>query len=93
MTLEEYNDNAYDPKELGVTINYNDFAIKGVEYKEEHLLTFMRGKCLYYEMKEKVQLKFVNEKTLPLNTIFLGSLIRLWPVHVCFNCSTRWVTG
>ena len=57
MTLAEYHDNAYDPKELGVTISYNDFAIKGVQYKEDYLLTFMRGKCLYYEMKEKVDLK------------------------------------
>ena len=74
MTLEEYDENAYDPNELGVTINYNEFAVKGVEYKEEHLLTYLRGKCLYYEMKEKVLLQFVNIKSVPLNTIFLRSL-------------------
>ena len=74
MTLEEYDDNVYDPKELGVTINYNDFAIKGVEYKEDYLLTYLRGKCLYYEMKEKVVLQFVNITSVPLNVIFLRSL-------------------
>ena len=74
MTLEEYDDNAYDPNELGVTIKYNDFSVEGVEYKEDYLLTYLRGKCLYYEMKEKVLLQFVNIKSVPLNAVFLRSL-------------------
>ena len=53
LTLEEYDDNAYDPKDFNVTIDYKDFAV-GSKYKEDILRTLMFGKCLYYEMEDKV---------------------------------------
>ena len=54
LTLDEYDDNAYDPKDFNVTIDYKNFAI-GEHYKEDILRTLMFGKCLYYEMEDKVE--------------------------------------
>ena len=53
LTLEEYDENAYDPTELDVTILYV-FKTLDVKYKEEILRTSVLGKCLYYEMEDKV---------------------------------------
>ena len=53
LTLEDYDDNTYDPTDLNVTI-YNDFKTVDVKYKEEILRTLVLGKCLYYEMEDKV---------------------------------------
>ena len=52
LTLEDYDDNAYDPKEFNVNIEYSSDE---TGYKEaKYLRTQSMGKCLYYEMKEKV---------------------------------------
>ena len=57
LTLEDYDDNAYDPKDFNVNIEYskNVDSHGESEYKEaQYLRTQSMGKCLYYEMKEKV---------------------------------------
>ena len=53
LTLDEYDDNAYDPKDFNITIDYKYFAVG--KYKEDILRTLMFGKCLYYEMEDKVK--------------------------------------
>ena len=58
LTLEDYDDNAYDPKDFNVNIEYSKNVGSGhgeSEYKEaQYLRTQSMGKCLYYEMKGKV---------------------------------------
>ena len=56
LTMEEYDDNSYDPLDLGVTIDYSFFKNIETKFKREILRTGFFGKCLYYEMEEKVVL-------------------------------------
>ena len=59
LTLDDYDANAYDPRELNVTMDsnyssYSFFKNAGTTFKEEILRTRVNGMCLYYEMEEKV---------------------------------------
>ena len=54
VTLEDYNDNTFDPTDFNITFWYGAFKNIPSRYKEDILLTNEFGKCLYYEMDEKV---------------------------------------
>ena len=70
VTLEDYNDNTFDPIDFNVTIYYIWSKNIRSRYKEEFLLTNELGKCLYYEMDEKVL-------WLSRNDVALGLLFKL----------------
>ena len=52
VTLEDYNDNTFDPTDFNITFWYGRFENIPSRYKEEFLLTNELGKCLYYKMDE-----------------------------------------
>ena len=57
LTLEEFDENTYDPKALNITVNssYNSSYVQ-TDFNMEYLNSLVLGKCLLYEMKQKVNL-------------------------------------
>ena len=63
LTLDDYNENAFDPNDFNVTITYEYFKNIPSKYIEDYILfTDVFGKCIYLEMDEKVRrfAKFAN---------------------------------
>ena len=57
LTLDDYNENAFDPNDFNVTITYEYFKNIPSKYIEDYILfTDVFGKCIYLEMDEKVGL-------------------------------------
>ena len=61
LTLDDYNENAFDPNDFNVTITYDYFKNISSKYIEDYLLfTDVFGKCIYLEMDEKVGIYLRN---------------------------------